>query len=240
MQVTPVYERPRVSQNAEMRGLQRFFDKHFRDRELCRVLDAGAGFKLPLDIPRSAHLIAVDLDPEALVKNENADQKVIGDIEHLADTGLGDLDAIICWWVLEHVRKPSAALAEMAAALQPGGILIVGVPYFWGFKALVTKFTPFWFHLYMARREDPMAGTAGYGPYPTHLHRDIAPRRLDRIASRNGLTRVYEHIYSGRPEQRLPLPARAVWFGAGNILRVATRGRYNPMMSEYIAIYERE
>ena len=237
--MSQVYERPRVSQNPEMRGLQLFFNEHFRERKLRRVLDAGAGFKLPLDIPRSAHLIAVDLDPDALAQNENADEKLIGAVEHLGGTGLSDLDAVICWWVLEHVRKPAAALAEMAAALQSGGILIVGVPYFWGFKALATKLTPFWFHLYMARRVDALAGTPGYGPYPTHLHRDIAPRRLDQIASRNGLTRVYEHIYSGRPEQRLPRPARAVWLGAGNMLRVATGGHYNPLMSEYIAIYER-
>jgi SAM-dependent methyltransferase len=233
------YERPRVSQHAEWCGLQRFFDEHFRDRELHRVLDAGAGFKLPVDIPRSAHLIAIDLDSEALAKNENADERLVADVEHLRETGLRDLDVVICWWVLEHVRKPASAIAEMARVLIPGGILVVGVPYFWGFKAFATKLTPFWFHLHMARRVDALAGTPGYGPYPTHLHRDIAPRRLNQIAARNGLTRVYEHVYSLRPEQRLPPPARAVWLGAGNLLRLVTGGRYNPLMSEYIAIYER-
>jgi SAM-dependent methyltransferase len=237
--LTRAYERARVVQDDELRDVQCFFDRHFRDGRLQRVLDAGAGFNLPLDIPRSAHLVAIDLDPEALARNENADEKLVGDIEQLDLTGLRDFDAIICWWVLEHMRTPSLAVAQMANVLRPGGLLILGVPYYWGFKALVTKLTPFRFHLYMARREDPLAGTPGYGPYPTSLRREISPKALDRIAARHRLSSVFQRTYSSQPERRLPTPARRLWVGAGRLVHTVTCGRYDPLMSEHIAIYER-
>jgi 2-polyprenyl-3-methyl-5-hydroxy-6-metoxy-1,4-benzoquinol methylase len=238
-ELTGAYERARVGQNDELRDVQRFFDRHFLNGRLRRVLDAGAGFNLPLDIPRSAHLVAIDLDREALARNENADEKVVGDIEQLDRTGLHDFDAIICWWVLEHVRTPSAAVVQLANALRPGGLLILGVPYYWGFKAVVTKLTPFWFHLYMARRADPLAGTPGYGPYPTNLRRDISPKALDRIAAEHRLISVFQRTYSTQPEDRLSPPARGLWVGAGKLIQTVTRGRYDPLMSEHIAIYER-
>jgi SAM-dependent methyltransferase len=237
--LTRAYERARVVQNDELRDVQRFFDGHFQDRRLRRVLDAGAGFNLPLDIPRSAHLVAIDLDPAALARNENADEKLVGDIEQLDLTGLRDFDAIICWWVLEHTRTPSAAVAQLANVLRPGGLLILGVPYYWGFKSVVTKLTPFWFHLYMARREDPLAGTPGYGPYPTNLRRDISPKALDRIAAQHRLTGVFQLTYSLQPEERLSRPARGLWVAAGKLVHAITLGRYNPLLSEHIAIYER-
>jgi SAM-dependent methyltransferase len=237
--LTRVYERARVVQNDELREVQRLFDHHFRDGTLRRVLDAGAGFNLHLDIPRSAHLVAIDLDPQALARNENADEKLVGDIEQLDLTGLRDFDAIICWWVLEHTRTPSAAVAQLANVLRPGGLLILGVPYYWGFKALVTKLTPFWFHLYLARRQDPLSGTPGYGPYPTNLRRDISPKALDRIAVQHRLTSVFQRTYSTQPEARLSPPARVLWVAAGKLVQTLTRGRYNPLMSEHIAIYER-
>jgi SAM-dependent methyltransferase len=237
--LTVPYERPRVVQDDALREVQRFVDEHFRDGGLNRILDAGAGLNLRIDIPRTAHLVALDDDPEVLALNVNADETVVAGIEDLDATGLADFDAIICWWVLEHLRTPSIAIGKMAEALRPGGILILGVPYYWGFKALATRFTPFWFHFYMARREDPLAGTPGYGPYPTRRSRDITPKSLDRIAAEHRLTRVFERTYSTDPEQRLPLVLRGLWAGAGNLIRVATGGRYNPLMNEHIAIYLR-
>jgi SAM-dependent methyltransferase len=234
------HERPRVSSRRELRDLQSFFDNHFRNDPLRQVLDVGAGFTLPLDIPRSAHLVALDIDPAALARNENADEKILADVHDLASTELTNLDAVICWWVLEHLREPGDAVAQMARLLRPRGLLIIGVPNYWSFKALATKFTPFWFHVYIARRDDPLAGSAGRAPYPTYLRRQIAPKGLDDLAARNHLVPVYEQTYTLRPEERLPLLARAVWLGAGNIVRVATAGRYQPLLSEHIAIYERQ
>jgi SAM-dependent methyltransferase len=237
---TTVPHRPRVTRRDELNDLQLFFDNYFRDEGLERVLDVGAGFKLPLDIPRSTHLVALDQDAAALKRNENADEKVLGHVEDLGTNGLTGFDAVICWWVLEHLPSPGAAIAKMATALRPGGLLVVGVPYFWGFKALATKLTPFWFHVYMARRDDPLAGSPGYGPYPTYLRREIAPNRLDEIAAQNGLIRVYGKTFSLRPEERLPEAARIIWTSAGRLVLLLSGDRYNPLMSEHVAVFRRD
>src|SRR5437763_693240 len=132
--MTAAHERARVVQDDALREVQRFFDDHFRNGTLNRILDAGAGLNLRIDIPKSVHLVAVDVDPEVLALNDNADEKVVASIEQLDMTGMVDFDAIICWWVLEHLRSPAAAIGKMADALRSGGILILGVPYYWGFK----------------------------------------------------------------------------------------------------------
>ena len=40
----------------------------------------------------------------------------------------GELDAITMWHVLEHVAEPAGILADLRAALRPGGVLCVEVP----------------------------------------------------------------------------------------------------------------
>ena len=51
------------------------------------------------------------------------------------ETGLPGLesnayDVVVCEQVLEHLRNPAGAVAEMVRVLRPGGRLIVGVPIF--------------------------------------------------------------------------------------------------------------
>jgi SAM-dependent methyltransferase len=40
----------------------------------------------------------------------------------------GHFHLITAWQVIEHLRRPRAALAELVRALAPGGVLCVGVP----------------------------------------------------------------------------------------------------------------
>ena len=41
----------------------------------------------------------------------------------------GSVDCVVCCEVLEHVRKPEQAVAEMYRALKPGGVLIASTPF---------------------------------------------------------------------------------------------------------------
>jgi SAM-dependent methyltransferase len=234
-----VFARPRVWQDEELREVQRRFDAHFeRNGPLRRVLDAGAGGEMPLDIPLSAHLVAVDISEEALARNVNADEKFVADLQ-THEFPAGSFDAAICWWVLEHVPNPMAVIGHLALSLRPGGLMLVGVPYLWGFKALVTKATPYRFHVWLARRSNPSAGVDGHGPFPTTLKVDIAPSSLRRIAHEHSLSLIYEKAHSMEPELRLPRPLRLVWRLTGRTLKVITLGRYDPLLSEYVALFEK-
>jgi SAM-dependent methyltransferase len=225
-----------VWQDDELRHVQRIFDAQ-QQGKLRRVLDAGAGYTMPLHIPLETHLVALDSSAEALARNENANETIVGDIQTWEASE--PFDAAICWWTLEHLPRPKAAIERLAAVLRPGGLLLIGVPYLWGFKAIVTKLTPFRFHLWLARRSDPNAGRDGVAPFPTYMHPDISPRRIQRIAAENGLHPLYVNTYSMNPEQRLPGPLRLVWRTVGYTVRVLTFSRYDPLLSEHVALFRK-
>src|SRR5207237_9505686 len=110
------------------------------------------------------------------------------------------------------------------ACLEEDGLLVIGVPYLWGFKGLATKLTPDRLHVWFARRSNPYAGQPGHGPYPTFLRRDVSPRGLQRLAAEYRLSVVYAHTYrhSLKVENQLPWPLALIWRAAGSMLRGLT------------------
>ena len=232
------YERPRVYQDEQLRDLQRFVNGHFAHDTLRDVLDAGCGYTLPLDFPRSVRLVGLDESSEALAKNENIDAAIVGDVES-HPFAVGEYDAILCWNVLEHLERPRRALANMARALRPGGMLIIGIPNLWSLKGMVTKLTPYRFHVWVYRTilGHEHAGTPGYGPYPTHLSRAIAPERLRRDAYALGLERVYARTYE--VDLGLPRIVAVPWSVMTTIGRVVTLGAWRPAASDHIAVFRR-
>jgi SAM-dependent methyltransferase len=68
---------------------------------------------------------------------------IVGDIHELplAD---GSVDAIICIAVLEHVRNPFQAVAEMKRVLKPGGRAFVYVPFLFYFHSEVGYYSDYW------------------------------------------------------------------------------------------------
>ena len=55
-------------------------------------------------------------------------------------------DVVVCWDLLEHLRRPRAALDNLSRAVRQGGLLVIGGPNVLSFKGLVTWLTPFWAH----------------------------------------------------------------------------------------------
>lgn len=233
------YSRARVYQDDTRREIQQLVEERFARMPPERVLDAGCGFELSIDFPLSVHLVGVDGDGEALAKNENVDEAIVGDVETY-DFGEATYDAVVCWTVLEHLRWPEAALQHFVRALRPGGLLIIGVPNIWSIKGLATKVTPHRFHVWAYRHllGDPEAGKPGMGPYKTYLKRSIAPGRLAQLARANQLELVYSKRY-GSPPDGLPRAALRIWNGAAAILRLALLGKIDPNASEYAVVFKK-
>jgi|SRR6185503_476893 len=53
----------------------------------------------------------------------------IGDVCEMSQVPDARYDTVVCHQVLEHVRRPVAALGHMHRVLKPGGLLIVSVPH---------------------------------------------------------------------------------------------------------------
>jgi SAM-dependent methyltransferase len=234
------HDRPAVYQDEARQGLQRVFEANLPPDGLKKVLDAGCGYKLPIDVPRGVHLSGIDNSPAMLEKNTNADELILGDIQSYP-LPRDEFDAVICWWVLEHVPRPADALTNMSSTLRPGGLLVLGIPHIYSLKAFVTKITPYRFHVWVLRHIFGIAnaGAPGVEPFPTYLRRDLAPARVKEIVSREQLIPVYSVTHRSGAEESLPGPVRVVWNLVAAVARACTLGRWDPHSDEYVAIFRK-
>lgn len=155
------------------------------------VLDAGCGRRIPeleLGLDRPRHVVGIDISPVALELNELLDEKILGDLQTYPFRD-SSFDLIVCWDVLEHLPQPRRALDNLARALKPGGRMIIGLPNLLSPKALATKFTPHWFHIWYYRRvlKYPESGRPGFGPFRTYLRWTLRPGAIERFAVQVGL-----------------------------------------------------
>lgn len=90
------------------------------------VLNIGAGGEVA-EIIRLAGVeaLSIDIDPSRC-------PDMVADIEDLAAVGDASVEVVICVEVLEHVRHPHQAIAELFRILKPGGLVVGSVPFILG------------------------------------------------------------------------------------------------------------
>jgi SAM-dependent methyltransferase len=168
------------------------------ERGHLEILEAGCGQRWPLQLGDvSYRLTGIDLDPEALRLRETVqqdlDEAVVGDI-CTADLPLGAFDVIYSSFVLEHIADAPCALANFSRWLAPGGLLLLRIPDRNSAYGVLTRLTPYWFHVafYRYYLGNARAGTPGHGPYPTHYHPVVSRPGLREFGARHGLSVLEE------------------------------------------------
>lgn len=206
--------------NPEVRKLQSVVDDLLCQRRDLTVLEAGCGAYRHITYRGPASITGIDLSTDQLGRNEALNRKIAGDIQDYPFSP-GTFDVVVCWDVLEHLPRPEAALLNLMAALRSGGLLIIGVPNVRSMKGLLTKFTPFafhvWFHRHVFKNQD--AGTPGRNPFPTFLRLSISPDSIARLGRLRGLSVVYCHLYENDTQVSLRSRLRLT----GDIWRVLSR-----------------
>ncbi len=120
-------------------GLTAWMFEQYADAVGPDVAEVGAGigtFTERLLAGGAKRLLAIEPDPDsasALRQRFGADERVEISTEEVPGSGAlaaraGTLDLIVCQNVLEHIDDDAGAVAEMAAALRPGGRLALLVP----------------------------------------------------------------------------------------------------------------
>ncbi|HEX6715612.1 MAG TPA: class I SAM-dependent methyltransferase [Pyrinomonadaceae bacterium] len=152
---------------------------------LGRVLDVGCGPGVMTEVvlERGGTFDGVDLSPEMI---SEAKEKfghlpnvsfAVGNIEAI-DASDSSYDQLICMAVIEYLKTPDRAMAEMARVLKPGGIAIITMPKRWHVSRVTVAATK------PVRLLARMLGAAT----ADHLPRlRLQPQELDDAARRAGL-----------------------------------------------------
>jgi len=182
--------------------LQDALDRQFQVKSNVIILEAGCGSGSRIRLPENSRIVGIDISQEELDKNTVVHEKIVGDVqthEFPADS----FDLIVCWDVLEHLPEPGLALDLFAKSLKPGGVMLLAFPNVYSIKALVAKFTPHWFHVFVYKRiYGSQYGSPGLITFPTYLRRAIAPKAIREYASAKGLSIEFERIYESSVQQR--------------------------------------
>lgn len=137
-----------------------------------RLLDFGSGAGHFAATQARAGWDAHSVDPYSIASRNAAACRVIdGTFELLYPDA--HFDAVTLWYVIEHLRDPRAAIAELSRVLKPGGIMLLAQQDFASYQARV--FGPNWLYL------DP----------PRHIWQFTADS-LTRLAAQFGLRPIHK------------------------------------------------
>ena len=168
------------------------------DHRLPRVLEAGGGSFSHIELAQPSHISVIDISPEQLSRNTYADKRILGDLE-VPDAIQGLFDLIVCFDVLEHLQRPHLALNHMMAALDEGGLIVIGCPNRASTKGLITRFTPHDFHIwyYKSIRGITDAGQPGHAPFETFLDARMGFETVQQQIEGAGLAIRLAQLYEG-------------------------------------------
>jgi SAM-dependent methyltransferase len=184
--------------------LQAALDAALQSSARVRVLEAGCGSASMVRMPPDAYVVGIDISPRQLERNTGLDEKILGDIQSYPIPEKA-FDLIVCWDVLEHVERPDEAIRNLSRGLDDGGLLLLAMPNLGSLKGLVTKLTPYGFHVWMHRTvlRQPGAGLDGQGPFPTHMPPSMTLRAVLKLAHGCGLEVMHLSLTESRFQQEL-------------------------------------
>lgn len=223
----------------EFLKLQSLVDVLLYNRETIAVLEAGCGHRSYVRMPENAHIVGIDISESELRRNAGLHERIVGDIESYG-LPYSAYDVIVCWWVLEHLSHPRRALDNFRRAIKDDGIIILAIPNVWSIKGLVTKCTPYWFHVWAYRKLRHISDAT---PFPTFLRFSISPQSISRYALRHNLAILYASLYQS-PEIATIIERngllRAGWRAIRQAAAVLTFGKVDVALTEYIVVLTKQ
>lgn len=95
-----------------------------------RVLEIGSGqgYGLKILAPKAQSYVAVDKFETPLESNNTNVQFIRMKVPPLVGLSDNDFDIVVCFQVIEHIKKDRLFLEEICRVLKPGGVLILTTP----------------------------------------------------------------------------------------------------------------
>jgi SAM-dependent methyltransferase len=228
--------------DAVLAHVQELCDRRVSDRDPARVLDAGSGLRSYVQFADDVHITGIDVSSELLEANPRLDARIHGDL-HDVDIPERAYDCVVCWDVLEHLAEPERVVAKLARAVAGEGLLVVGAPNRRSVKGLVTRFTPYGFHLWVYRRffDSDASEEPGGGPYRTFLRPGCDARAVRKAAEAQGLRTIYtawvESPMQAGLRERLRITG-ARWRLVRGAVRALSFASVDAEASDYVCVFE--
>lgn len=184
-----------MSTRPPIRELESILDGRDWPKNLT-VLHAGCGAMSHVRLPENAYSVGIDVSEKQLERNEDVSAKIVADLVTY-DYEPDEYDMVICWNVLEHLNRPDVAMAGFVRTVKPDGLIVLAAPNIRSLKAIVTKFTPHRFHVFVIKHilGNKRAGSDDFGPFPTFLRKSMSPKGMKALAQREGLSPVFYREY---------------------------------------------
>jgi SAM-dependent methyltransferase len=195
----------RASEPDVFRTLQAKLDELLPQGRTIRILNAGCGTGMRyVPVASDRAVVGIDVEDQPPGASVDVDERLIGDIETY-DFGARRFDVVYCWDVLEHIPDPHLALRNLISTLDPGGLVILGLPHAASVKGVITRLTPHWVHrwlwrtvLHSDRPEDEKAE-----PFPTVLSKAMTPAAIRAFARSEGLAIELCCEYEAWPQKKI-------------------------------------
>ena len=229
-----------TGRSSARREVESLVDQALGDRAPLRVLDAGCGGATRFTFSAPARIVGIDSSARQLERHPGLDEKIVGDVQ-LHRFAPSSFDIVIAWQLLEHLAEPEEALLRFAEALDDGGLLVLGVPNPLSVKALVTKFTPHSFHVWVYRRltGNEAVGTGDTAPFRTFLRFSLRRSAIERFASEQGFVVDYVRSVEWEVQRRLREQAHLVgrlWSVFKFAVRVVSAGRVDAERTDLVIV----
>ena len=220
-------------------------DKLLSDRKEIKVLDAGCGSRCPycpsvFTRNEYSYIVGLDESKKQLEENTFVHEKVLGDVEGYQFTERS-FDIVVSLGVFEHLDNPLKALGIFISSVKDNGLIVIMTANPFSPKALLAKFSPYRFHLWIYRSILGLksAGIGENGPFPTVMRFSIAPGSIIRYAHRNNLTVEYIDLFESTQQNAIKKKfpnIRVCWNFTRFIIKVLTMGRIDIDNTDYIIV----
>ncbi|MBQ9389291.1 MAG: class I SAM-dependent methyltransferase [Synergistaceae bacterium] len=173
--------------------------KHYREQvnnnlsDNMTALDIGGG-KRCLFAPESRKfkgikIIALDVSPEELEYNNDADEKIVFDLTSGERVPIDDesVDMITSSSVLEHLKNLENAVTEVSRILKKGGKFISVFPSKFALFAIINQLLPNWLARKILFTINPAA--IGFGGFKAYYNRCYYPA-LKNLLAKHGFKNI--------------------------------------------------
>jgi SAM-dependent methyltransferase len=221
-----------------------------RDRALpepVMILEAGCGSTSHQEWPFDAVIAGIDVDPEQLEYNKRVTRKILGDLQSF-ELPPNEFDIVVCVDVLEHLRFPEKALANMTRTVKPGGYLLLAGPEPYSYKGLVAKYTPhrmrhFIYGLLTGNSHTVLLQNGIHKTFfPTYLKPMCSLNRMRETAERSSLKILFSKGYDAHSGGLHPRykPLIGVVKHLTRWIELATGGRTNLLLADFVLVLKKE